>query len=150
MPLTVTIQREALLNMGRQPGGPIHLHWLKIMADIDRRAKLKLSNQMVHVRTGNLRSSQQAPTVQVLGDQIVGQAVNIAKYAAYVHDGTRPHDIVAKHDIASGPRAGQPGYLKFTPSTGGEPIFRHSVHHPGTKGRPWLRQSLIEALAAHA
>lgn len=138
MPLAVTLYREALIGLGR-PGGGVYTHWLKLMAKVDRKAKMFLSNDMVNVRTGNLRSSQQVPTVQILGTVLSGQAVNIAKYARFVHDGTRPHAINATNkNVLTG--------WTFA----GAPVFTPSVWHPGTQARPWLRRALTETMAEGA
>lgn len=143
MPLAVSVTMQVtqaqLVSLGSSPTGPIRLYWLRIMADIDRTAKRKLSNQMVHVRTGNLRSSQQMPVVSLRGAELLGVAQNIAAYAYFVHEGTRAHEVR--------PRKG-----KFL--TGwtykGAPVFTRVSHIPAQPGRPWLRESVIEVLARSA
>lgn len=132
------MNREALLAVGA-PGGPVYNHWVMLMARIDMTAKRKLSNDMVNVRTGNLRSSQAAPVIIVRGNTIVGVAENTAAYAYYVHEGTRPHEI----------RPVRAKVLRFTPRGAQAPIFRPLVNHPGTRARPWLRTAMEEVLALH-
>lgn len=140
MALAVTaalqMSTRQLTALGTDPSGPIRLFWLRTMADIDATAKRKLSNDVVHVRTGNLRSSQQMPFVTVRGGQLVGVAQNIAAYAFFVHEGTRAHEIRPKR-----------GKVLTGWSYGGKPVFTPLVHHPGTKARPWLRDSVVEAIA---
>ena len=60
-----------------------------------------------------------------------------AKYARYVHDGTRPHVIRPKNPG---------GVLHFVMN--GRPVFARSVNHPGTIARPFLRNAGIAV--AHA
>lgn len=138
MPLNVVVHQQALIDMGRPPAGPVYRKWLMIMAKIDAKAKMKLTNDMVNVRTGNLRSSQQPPVVVLVGNRIIGSCVNRASYAAFVHEGTAPHDI---------PMGGVPGDKILTGwSYGGAPVFTPVVHHPGTAARPWLRDALVEVI----
>src|SRR5688572_22772457 len=54
------------------------------------------------------------------------------KYAAAVHDGSRPHTIRARKKKA----------LKF--QLGGQTVFAKSVKHPGAQGRPFLRMAAEE------
>lgn len=136
MPLNVVIHHQALIDLGRPPNGPVYRRWLQIMARIDATAKRKLSNDMVHVRTGNLRSSQQMPVVVLVGSRIIGSAVNRATYAAAVHEGTVAHDIF--------PRKADGFLTGWTYNSA--PVFTPVVHHPGTAGRPWLRDSLVEVI----
>lgn len=106
------------------------------MAKIDMRAKQKLSNDMVHVRTGNLRSSQQMPVVAVVGNRIVGSAVNVAKYAVFVHEGTKEHDVVPVNKRVL------TGWVYD-----GSPVFTPAAHIPAIAGRPWLRDAMREVIA---
>lgn len=138
MPLNVVVSQQKLIDLGRAPNGPVYRKWLQIMARIDAVSKAKLSNDVVNVRTGNLRSSQQMPVVIMVGNRIIGSVVNRATYAAFVHEGTKPHDI---------PIGGVPGAKILTGwSYGGAPVFTPVVHHPGTQGRPWLRDALTEVI----
>jgi hypothetical protein len=61
--------------------------------------------------------------------RVVGQVVNTAPHAAVVHKGSRSHAITARNARV----------LRFT--VGGEVLFRRTVNHPGTTGRPWLAQA---------
>jgi hypothetical protein len=92
----------------------------------------KVMNQAVidcPVDTGNLRAHHFL-RVRDLRTSVKGSVVNNAKYAAAVHDGTKPHTIRARRKKA----------LRFT--IGDETIFVRSVRHPGTKARPWLYEAL--------
>ena len=84
----------------------------------------------VPVRTGNLgRSIVEDPIVFTSPFRVESGVTATAPYAAAVHDGTRPHVIR--------PRNGT--HLKF--EVGGRTVFAKSVHHPGTKARPFLRNA---------
>lgn len=135
MPVVVSVDSAALLALA-DVGGPIHTHFVVTLVKVDAKSKLEMSGQMVHVRTGNLRSSQTPPRVLRLGGRIVGTLENTASYALAVHDGTKPHDIAARNAKA----------LRFIGSDG-QPTFRAVVHHPGTKPRPFLRKPLYETIA---
>lgn len=133
--VSISVGRDQLMALGHAPTGVVYRYFLKLITRADTKAKLLLSNDLVNVRSGNLRSSQQPPKVQQVGNLIVASMENTAKYARYVHDGTRPHDIRARR-------------VKFL--TGwtyrGMPVFTPLVHHPGTKARPWMKQALDEAI----
>lgn len=98
-----------------------------------RDAKINLSNTMVNVQTGNLRSnlsmsknvSKRAATVEIKSD---------TPYSRFVHDGTKPHTILPKDPA---------GVLRF--QVGGRTVFSKRVQHPGTKARPFL----VKALSKH-
>lgn len=139
--LTVTVSRKALVGLGTNPAGPIYRHWLKLLAQIDSKAKHKLSNDMVNVRTGNLRSSQGLPFITVVGERIIGTVENKASYAVYVHEGTKPHLI---------PLGGEGPKILTGWTYDNAPVFTPVVNHPGTKARPWLRDSLKEVIATTA
>ena len=59
---------------------------------------------------------------------------NNKDYAAPVHEGSRPHKIVAKNAKA----------LKFT--VGGKTVFARSVWHPGTKANPFIEAGIFAVL----
>ena len=67
--------------------------------------------------------------VKTFQTQVNGRVYNDANYAAAVHDGTRAYIIRARRKKA----------LRF--EIDGTVIFRKSVKHPATKGRPWLRDA---------
>lgn len=124
-------------------GGSVSNVFYRLAAVWDRKSKEKLSGELFQVRTGNLRSSQQMPVITFDGRRIHMTATNIASYAAALHNGSRPHDIVPKHLTP----AGRPGYLRFVPAGNGAPVFTRRVHHPGTKPKPWMTISARETLA---
>lgn len=132
---TVTVAREQLMLIG-SPGGSVYRHMVLLLMRADAIAKRKLNGEMVGKRTGNLLSSQATPTVVRHGGFLVGTLENKANYAYYVHAGTRPHDIRPTHK----------SFLRFTPAGASGPVFTKLVHHPGTKGRPWLTEAVHEAL----
>lgn len=94
----------------------------------------KLSGQVLHVRTGNLRRAVRAypPLTEaypIRGDVAVDRA---APYGAMLEKGTDPHDI---HPIRK-------KALKFM--VGGDVVFAKVVHHPGTKPKPFMHPALAE------
>lgn len=137
MPLHLSISAEQVQRVAAARGGPVFRHWVMLMAKIDARAKQKLSNDVVHVRTGNLRSSQQMPVVAVLGGRIVGSAQNVAKYALFVHEGTKAHDVVPVN-----------GRVLTGWVYDGAPVFTPVAHIPAQAARPWLRDAMREVIAA--
>jgi len=77
--------------------------------------KLRASIKMIHSRNG-------------LGQYIdIGSNLN---YALYVHEGTRPHEIVPENNKV----------LRF--SGGGRVIYTHKVEHPGTRPNKYLSDQL--------
>jgi len=151
MPYTTTVYRDRLHALA-QPGGSVYVHMLRTMMRIDARAKYYLEGVMVNKRTGNLLTSQSPPTIVTTPTQIVGTLVNTARYALYVHEGTKEHEIVPV----------RARYLRFVPTTAnyaagtgggrtatGGPIFRPRVHHPGTAARPFLRRAMEDVLTTH-
>lgn len=87
-----------------------------------------LSQKSAPVNTGALRQS-----IQSRFEPLRGIVEAMAKYAIYVHEGTRPHDIfpVRKRGLAN-VRKGQ--------------FFGTHVKHPGTKPNPFMRKSVDEAM----
>lgn len=128
--VTVDVQAERLMDLGRSAAGPIFQHMVKLEAKVETAAKRNASGPIVGVRTGNLRSSIHS-TTEVRGTLLVGIVTADASYALAVHEGTREHDIVpvAKKVLA------------WTPA-GGSPVFATKVHQPARKGRPFLVSAL--------
>ena len=58
-----------------------------------------------------------------------------ARYAGFVHEGTRPHVIFPRRARA----------LRF--NVAGRTVFAAKVNHPGTKPRPFLREAAAEVAA---
>lgn len=116
----VKVDRESIAAVATQYSEPLVVNMCR-----------KVMNQATidcPVDTGILRGSH-GMKVRKLKTKIVGTVFNRAKYAAAVHDGTKPHTI----------RARKKKSLKF--SSGGETIFVKSVRHPGAKARPWLKNA---------
>lgn len=84
----------------------------------------------VPVLTGNLgRSIGEMPQTYTPFHVGGGVETTGVDYAAAVHEGSRPHRIVARHAEA----------LHFW--WHGREIFRKSVWHPGVRSRPFLRNA---------
>ena len=88
-------------------------------------------------QTGKLKKSLGA-RVERSGDR--GIIYARARHAYLVHEGAAAHRI---------PKAGKARKSRFLaiPSAGGL-IYRGSAEHPGTKGRPFLREAITESKAA--
>ncbi|WNM68779.1 hypothetical protein SEA_SOOS_49 [Gordonia phage Soos] len=83
------------------------------------------------VRTGVLRNSITYPTTpRTTGMKVESEVVATAPYAAFVHDGTRPHVIKPRNASV----------LRFP--AGGGIVYAAHVNHPGTRARPFLRNAL--------
>ena len=96
-----------------------------------RDVTLKLENQgkrespVGKVRGGNLRQSIRS----YFPKKMMGVVTAGAKYARYVHDGTRPHTIRTKSKkVLANKRSGQ--------------IFGKVVNHPGTKANPFFDRAV--------
>lgn len=100
-------------------------------------AYTNLSNTMVNVQTGDLRSNLgwRMRRNRSKTDITISSTM---PYSKFVHDGTRAHTIVPKVRDD-----GKPGVLRF--KIGGQTVFSRRVEHPGTKPRPFL----LDALKKH-
>lgn len=111
------------------------------------------------VDTGNMRASH-SMTMKVSRTRCTGRITVAAKYAEFVHGGTRAHYIRASRANALAFRWGRMGGVQtFVPKKGlakGPTGLRKTkkgvvfyiakgyVRHPGTKARPWLYRALRE------
>ena len=105
----------------------------KIVSRATRRT-FNRSQILCPVDTGNLRASGGMK----LGDRgalVVGQVEYTANYAAAVHEGRRALTIKARGR----------GLLKFT--VDGKTVYARQVHQPARRGRPFLRDALVEVAA---
>lgn len=137
----VTINAAAIPSTLGSRGGNVYNVFARLAAVWDGKSKAKLSGELFKVRTGNLRSSQQPPVITFDGRAIHLNAANIASYAKALHNGSKPHEIRAKHQTKSGGT----GLLKFS-GPAGAPVFRLVVNHPGTKAKPWMTIAAAETL----
>ena len=116
----VHIDQNAVANLARS-AGPVDVYTKGKANQV-----ASVARRLVPVKTGTLRASikvQQARDLK--GRYSVSYDVEAgAKYAAYVHEGTRPHVI-----------EGNP-LLVF--QVGGATVFTRRVNHPGTKANPFL------------
>jgi hypothetical protein len=91
----------------------------------------------VPVRTGHLgRSIREDPQVFTGPFRVTGGVTAHAKYAAAVHEGSRPHVIRARRAKA----------LHFV--WHGREVFFRKVNHPGTRARPFLRNAAVRVVAS--
>lgn len=102
--------------------------------EIVRRVTRRVLNRsaiLCPVDTGRLRASGRMDFKNEPQGPI-GIVTYPVKYAAFVHDGTRPHIIKARRGRA----------LKF--EMGGRTVIVKSVRHPGFRGKPFLRLAAEE------
>jgi len=94
----------------------------------------KLSGQVLHVQTGNLRNAVRAYPPANESFPIEGRVAvdRSAPYGRMQEDGTAPHEIVPVRAKA----------LRFM--VGGDVRFAMRVHHPGTRPHPFMLPSLSE------
>ena len=104
---------------------------------------------LVPRRTSNLGRTIHLADVTPTSAEIVASAA----YAAYVEEGTRPHEITprARKALAwaAGPAGGKFRRLSGSTRTGtpqGAMTFAKRVHHPGTKPHPYLRPGAQKAI----
>ena len=106
-----------------------------IAAQLDALGNRIVSNakQRAPVNTGNMR--------RTIGHRVISSASEVrlelfatAKYAGFVHDGTRPHVILPKNKTV----------LRFQTPRG--VVFSRMVHHPGTRARAFLRDAIAGGL----
>lgn len=93
------------------------------------------SQVLCPVDTGNLRATGQS-SVSTSGLVVTGEVEYTAKYAAAVHEGRRALTIRAKGN----------GRLRFV--VDGRVVYARQVHQPARRGRPFLRDAMIEVAGA--
>lgn len=99
------------------------------------RRVLNRSTLLCPVNTGRLRASGRM-SIGEAGKGPRGIVEYPVAYAAAVHDGSSPHVIRARRKKA----------LRF--KYAGRTVIVKSVRHPGSDGRPFLRQAAEEVAAA--
>jgi len=103
----------------------------------------KAQNQAIidcPVDTGNLRGHHRI-RIRTMAAKVVGEVYNDAQYATTVHDGSRPHVITGRRMRKPTKKRKYRGVKTLRFEIGGMVIYRRRVNHPGSKGRPWLRDA---------
>lgn len=135
--IRLILDGAAMAKLLRSPSGPVGRDLIERSERVRMRAKEIIAP---HSRTGCLSDSV-VKRMGLLGDEL---AVTIKSdtapcspkhesYSLFVHEGTAPHVISASNG----------GVLAFP--WHGEMAFFTSVHHPGTKPVPFLRDALPAA-----
>lgn len=127
--IKISVDRAAATDVGKDDGVRRVANWVR-----------KAQNQAIvdcPVDTGNLRAHHRIE-IKETATKIKGRVFNDTKYASAVHDGTKAHVIRGRRQRK--PTKKRPGKGKKTLrfEVNGIMVFRRQVHHPGTKGRPWL------------
>jgi hypothetical protein len=111
---------------------------------------MKQCKEEANVKTGALRDSGYVKEPVIDGQKVgveMGFGGPAAPYAKYVHDGTPPHDIVAKNkkvlavSIRHWKGTANPygsGRLPCLSKDGNYVILGKRIHHPGYRGNPYL------------
>lgn len=128
-----------------------------LVARVTRRV-LNRGEVLSPVDFGVLRGSH-SMSMRVTRTSVTGRVEVGARYAHFVHDGTAPHTIQAKHAKALAfnwkakggirvvvPKGGGKGRTGIRKGKKGAYLFvaKGFVRHPGTKARPWLHRALVE------
>lgn len=135
----VVIDDRALEAWLLGPSGPV-------VRDLSRRAQriTGRAKELAPVDTGRLRASIDWRLLHDAGVPVARVGTNVA-YARAVHNGTRPHIIERRGPMFNA--AGRVRTLRFPAGRGAKVyVFRRRVHHPGTTGRPFLRDALVAGL----
>lgn len=113
----------------------------QIFRGFHRSLTRRIANQAradVPVKTGNLGRSIGELPQEYRPFHVSGGVEATADYAVFVHEGTRPHIIRARNAKA----------LHFFWEWGNREVFAKSVHHPGTRARPFLRNAATRTAAS--
>jgi hypothetical protein len=95
------------------------------------------ARRRVPVRTGHTRSTIRTIPARAAGPFDIRGAVTAGGATQFLEKGTRPHIIRARRAAA----------LRF--EMGGRVVFARSVHHPGTRARPFLTEAAAVVAARH-
>lgn len=93
------------------------------LRDVRERAR---KNHRFTTRTGDAERSIDASDVKVNGTSVSGEVGTTREITVYLHQGTKPHDILPRKKTV----------LRW--NNGSEFIFARRVHHPGTKEDPFI------------
>lgn len=92
------------------------------------------------VDTGNLRAHHRMRMRQT-ATTATGEVYNDANYALAVHEGSGPHVIAGRRMRRPTKKRKYRGKKTLRFVVGGVVIYRRRVMHPGSRGRPWLRNA---------
>lgn len=96
-------------------------------------AKEARSTHRYQDRTGTLTDKTTGRLVSTSEGAAEGEIVADTPYAAYVSDGTRPHDIEPRRATS----------LRWEDAQGAH--FAKKVHHPGTQADPFMGNAYLKA-----
>lgn len=118
--------------------------------EVFRASQGAVTGRMLQLRSGHLRRSGYLDMEQ--GSRVLSAAIGYrAKYARWLHDGTRPYTIRPRSAGASAGPGSVVGSifgvrkaksaLRFM--VAGKAVFAKSVRHPGLVGRPFLAGPVV-------
>lgn len=122
---TLVLSDREIRKQFSDPGSAPRLLVTRLRDNVTERARREAP-----ARTGALRNSIQGEPVTLVGDKIRSGVRAQAEYGIFVHEGTKPHPIVARRAKA----------LRF--EMNGMIVYAKSVYHPGTKPNPFFRRAL--------
>jgi hypothetical protein len=94
----LVLDQAALTALLTSEAGPVGRHLLSIGVKIEGEAKVLLSNQLVNVVTGRLRSGTTHVLAKARGGQLALYVGSGADYAIYVH-AKRPYLFIAAEKV---------------------------------------------------
>lgn len=140
--------REGIRRLIDGPNGPVDTRIRETAEDV-----AALARRIAPVRTGRLRDSIKVQRYRrgwsVISDAKVTRKGDTYHYSLYIHEGTRPHVIAARHvstlRFIVRPAATAP--INWSRSAAGElppgsVRYASFVNHPGTRPIPFLRAAL--------
>lgn len=127
MALHIRVDTRDVTNWLQQYGSRLRRKTVEAMRislrDVQERARAKHD---FTTRTGDAERSIEASDVKVSGTSISGEVGTTREITVYLHQGTKPHDILPRKKTV----------LRW--NNGSEFIFARRVHHPGTKEDPFI------------
>ena len=106
---SVVVNQGELERLLNSPDGPVARELLRIGSRVEAEAKRLLSNRLVNVDTGRLRSSTTHVLTRGVGRSIAVVVGSGADYGIHVHEGTRyvqgrPYLTIAAQTVLGGSR----------------------------------------------
>lgn len=102
-----------------------------VVADVSEHARQNPEHYRPRHGMQGLQGATKGRLLFARGDSVRGEVRNNRPYAMAIHDGSKPHPIVAK----------RAPYLVFFWAKVGHWMRIKTVNHPGTKPRPFLQTS---------
>lgn len=128
----LVIDGARMAELLRSPTGPIGRHMIERATRVQMAAKAQAPHKTGCLADSIVKRIEETPlgiAVRIVSDT-TPCSPSRTSYSLFVHEGTAPHQIVARNAQA----------LRF--EIGGQVIFVQSVNHPGTKPNRFLADNL--------